>query len=133
MSISSNRTAALAAALLAFMHTSALAFHFGLGNAAAAEGAKVVNKANSEYMAEGNLVIPALPSCGSNMSLFNSAPVADSFVSFQPVGHVFPPGHTFRPITPISTLMPHQRRFWASTFIPPATDGSLKSLRITTM
>jgi len=84
------------AALLAFLHTPALAFHLGLGNAAAAQGAKVVNKANSEYMAEGNLVVPALPSCGSNMALFNSAPVTDpAFVSFQPVGHVFPPGHTF--------------------------------------
>jgi len=96
MFISSNRVAAWAAALLALTQTPALAFHFGLGNAAAAQGAKVVNKANSEYMAEGNLLVPALPSCGSSMALFTNAPVTDpAFVSFQPVGHVFPPGHTF--------------------------------------
>jgi len=96
MFISSNRTAALAVGLWAFVQAPAMAFHFGLGNAAAAQGAKVVNKANSEYMAEGDLVVPALPSCGNNMALFNSAPVTDpALISYAPLGHVFPPGHTF--------------------------------------
>jgi len=96
MSTFSNRNVALVAALGMLAQAPALAFHLGLGNAAAAEGAKVVNKANSEYMSADGLVVPALPSCGSNMALFNSPPVTDpSFVSIAPLGHVFPPGHTF--------------------------------------
>lgn len=96
MSIFSNRTAIFAAALWALVQAPALAFHVGLGNAAAAQGAKVVDKANSEYMDVGGSAFPALPSCGSNMALFNSAPVTDpTFLSYMPLGHVFPPGHTF--------------------------------------
>jgi len=92
----SNRTALVAATLLIISQGSAYAFHFGLGNAAAAEGAKVVNKANSEYMSSDGLLVPKLPSCGSNMALFTSAPVTDpTFVSITPLGHFIPPGHTF--------------------------------------
>ena len=92
----SERISSLAIGLGLLVQAPAAAFHFGLGNAAAAEGAKVVNKANSEYMAEGNLVVPALPSCGSTMALFTSPPVTDpTFVNFAPLGHIFPPGHTF--------------------------------------
>ena len=92
----SNRIPWVAGALWLLVQAPAMAFHFGLGNAAAAEGAKVVNKANSQYMAEGDLVVPALPSCGSNMALFTNPPVTDpTFVNFAPLGHIFPPGHTF--------------------------------------
>ncbi len=96
MFTSSNRIALVAATLLMIGQGSADAFHFGLGNAAAAAGAKVVNKANSDYMNLGGLIVPALPSCGSSMALFTAPPVTDpTFVGFMPVGHVFPPGHTF--------------------------------------
>src|SRR5579871_6730031 len=96
MSISFNRTALVVVAFGLVAPTPARAFHFGLGNAAAAEGAKVINKANSEYMSSGGLVVPALPSCGSNMALFTAAPVTDPlFVSITPLGHFIPPGHTF--------------------------------------
>ena len=99
MSIFSDRTAIFAAAFCAIAPaTPALAFHLGLGNAAAAAGSKVVNNANANYSAINGTVFdaPPLPSCGSNMALFTSAPVTDpTFVSINPIGHVFPPGHTF--------------------------------------
>jgi hypothetical protein len=126
MFISFNRTALVAVAIGLIAPIPALAFHFGLGNAAAAEGAKVVNKANSQYMAEGDLVVPALPSCGSNMALFTSPPVTDpTFVNFAPLGHIFPPGHTFPALT--STLMPLPPNSWGSTSMLPVMGGSPKS------
>jgi len=96
MSISSNRAALWIIAFGALLARPAQAFHVGLGNAAAAEGAKVVNKANTEYIDSGGVVMPALPSCGNSRALLTSAPVTDpALVSFAPLGHVFPPGHTF--------------------------------------
>jgi hypothetical protein len=50
---------------------------------------------NQAYQQTGNNGFPFLPSCGSNMALFTAAPVTDpTFVAINPLGHVFPPGHT---------------------------------------
>lgn len=95
MFTSSNR-AVMAVALAVLAPMPAPAFHIGLGNAAAAQGAKVVNKANAEYMEVNGVIVPRLPSCGSTTALFTSPLVTDpSFISINPIGHVFPPGHTF--------------------------------------
>ena len=97
MFTSSNRIVWVAAAVWIVCQAPALAsFKFGLGNATAAEGAKVLNKANSQYMDVNGVAVPALPSCGGNMALFTAAPVTDpAFVAIAPLGHVAPPGHTF--------------------------------------
>jgi hypothetical protein len=96
MFTSFKRILPLTAALGLFAPAPAPAFHFGLGNAAAAQGAKVINQANSEYMSSNGVLVPALPSCGSNMALFTAPPVIDpTFVAINPLGHIFPPGHTF--------------------------------------
>jgi hypothetical protein len=101
MSISSDRIALVAAAFWMVGQAPARAsFHFGLGNAAAAEGAKVVNKANSEYMDVGGVALPALPSCGGNMALFTHLPVTDpNLINVAPLGsqlgHIQPPDHMY--------------------------------------
>ncbi len=80
-----KRRAMTAAFLAAALAAPAAAFHVGLGNAVASQGAKVTDKAASP-----------LPSCGGRFTLFNLFPVNDpSLVAITPLGHNFPPGHTF--------------------------------------
>jgi hypothetical protein len=83
----------LVLAAVAFLWTASLppaqAFHVGLGNAVAFQGAKVVDKAANP-----------LPSCGGQMALFTQLPITDSnLINLAPMGsqegHVLPPDHMY--------------------------------------
>ena len=88
--VCSRRSVIAAALLWAMAQAPARAFHIGLGNAVASQGAKVVNKA----------AVSSLPSCGGNFSLFSQAPVTDpNLIGLSPLGsqssHVLPPDHMY--------------------------------------
>jgi len=84
-------SSALAAFLWVFTPIPALAVHFGVGQAVAAQGGKVTDKA-----------APSLPSCGGNFKLFTRPPVANdngNLVGLSPLGsqsaHILPPDHMY--------------------------------------
>lgn len=83
------RLIAAAALLWGLIPSPSWAFHVGLGNAVAGQGAKVTNKAANP-----------LPSCGSQMALFTKLPITDpNLINLAPLGsqqgHILPPDHMY--------------------------------------